>query len=163
MWVTLCNTLFHVFHNTHEASGCVYCQYLCLWVTFHKTCRSLVLIRGCWQRSADLLSLSKIRNVNTMEQLRQDFTWRRQTKWWREDFRAMLRCKSIQKWGSRQCSSPEMAPARKRNQWGYKNMWWVLLSPPGVFGGVEAGHVFIFFDDIHLFTGPTKQTKSYND
>ena len=60
-------------------------------------------------------------------------------------------------------SRPEMAPALKRNQWGYKNMLWVLLSPPGVFGGVEAGHVFIFFDDIHLFTGPTKQMKSYND
>ena len=31
---------------------------------------------------------------------------------------------------------------------------WILLSPPGVFGGVETGQVFVFFDDIHLFTGP---------
>lgn len=37
----------------------------------------------------------------------------------------------------------------------------VLLSPPGVFGGIETGQVFVLFDDIHLFTGPTKQRKSY--
>lgn len=46
---------------------------------------------------------------------------------------------------------------------GSKNKLWVLLSPPGVFGGVETGQVFVVFDDIHLFTGPTKQKKSYYD
>lgn len=37
---------------------------------------------------------------------------------------------------------------------------WVLLSPPGVFGGVETGQVFVFFDNVHLFTGPTTKKKS---
>lgn len=32
-----------------------------------------------------------------------------------------------------------------------------------MFGGVETGQVFVVFDDIHLFTGPTKQKKSYYD
>lgn len=32
----------------------------------------------------------------------------------------------------------------------------VLLSPPGVFGGIETGQVFVLFDDIHLFRGPTR-------
>lgn len=46
---------------------------------------------------------------------------------------------------------------------GLQNKLCVLLSPPGVFGGVETGQVFVFFDDIHLFTGPTKQKKGYCD
>lgn len=44
---------------------------------------------------------------------------------------------------------------------GSKDKLWVLLSPPGVFGGVETGQVFVLFDDIHLFTGPTKKKKQY--
>lgn len=35
----------------------------------------------------------------------------------------------------------------------------VLLSPPGVFGRVETGQVFVLFDDIHLFTGPEQKIK----
>lgn len=35
----------------------------------------------------------------------------------------------------------------------------VLLSPPGVFGGVETGQVSVLFDDIHLFRRPTKMGK----
>lgn len=30
----------------------------------------------------------------------------------------------------------------------------VLLSPPGVFGRIETGQVFVLFDNVHLFTGP---------
>lgn len=33
-------------------------------------------------------------------------------------------------------------------------MRWLLLSPPGVFGGVETGQVFVVFDDIHLLARP---------
>lgn len=32
----------------------------------------------------------------------------------------------------------------------------VLLSPPGVFGGVETGQVSVLFDDIHLFRRPAQ-------
>lgn len=45
---------------------------------------------------------------------------------------------------------------------GSKDKLRVLLSPPGVFGGVETGQVFVLFDDIHLFTGPTKKKKRYH-
>lgn len=38
-----------------------------------------------------------------------------------------------------------------------------LLSPPGVFGSIETGQVSVFFDDIHLFTGPKTQKESYHD
>lgn len=44
-----------------------------------------------------------------------------------------------------------------------KTKLWVLLSPPGVFGGVETGQVFVVFEDIHLFKGPEKQETSYYD
>lgn len=54
-----------------------------------------------------------------------------------------------------------MPPALKSYQWSDKKKLWVLLSPPGVFGGIETGQVFVLFDDIHLFRGPTKQRKSY--
>lgn len=33
----------------------------------------------------------------------------------------------------------------------------VLLSPPGVFGRVVTGQVFVLFDNIHLFTGPEQK------
>lgn len=35
----------------------------------------------------------------------------------------------------------------------------VLLSSPGVFGGVETGQVSVLFDDIHLFRRPTQTGK----
>lgn len=36
-------------------------------------------------------------------------------------------------------------------------MRWLLLSPPGVFGGVETGQVSVVFDDIHLLARPASQ------
>lgn len=39
---------------------------------------------------------------------------------------------------------------------------WVLLPPPGVFGRVETGQVFVLFDNIHLFTGPEQKENNKN-
>lgn len=39
----------------------------------------------------------------------------------------------------------------------------VLLSPPGVFGGVETGQVSVLFDDVHLLRRPTEQWKDLRD
>lgn len=32
-----------------------------------------------------------------------------------------------------------------------------------MFGSIETGQVSVFFDDIHLFTGPKTQKESYHD
>lgn len=114
--------------------------------------KSLVLISDCWQWSADLVSPAKIRKSTQWKH------WVRIsgfTRWWREEFRLKSACQPIQRiCGADDATSPEILSA------GLKNKLWVLLSPPGVFGGVETGQVFVFFDDIHLSTGPAVQNKS---
>lgn len=141
---------------------CVHCQYLFLWVTFHKTVQlyKTHATSDCWQWSAHLPSLAKIRKSTQWKHWVRisGFSQTVFTRWWREEFGLTLLCKAIQiRWAIDNATSPAIiSVGLKKN-----NKLWVLLSPPGVFGGVETGQVFVVFDDIHLFTGPTKQKKSY--
>lgn len=37
-----------------------------------------------------------------------------------------------------------------------------LLPPPGVFGRVETGQVFVVFEDVHLQAGPVKREEGHS-